>query len=126
MRAPRQSASVSTSWARDSEKMRPLKPLTNCWVDEALSVGDAYFQHKCMRRIKTLIDQGTTLLFVSHDSGTVKRFCSRGLWLDQGQQRFFGEAGVAIEYGPVEEPWGVRRFFVRDPVGTLVNVLMHL
>jgi lactoylglutathione lyase len=35
-------------------------------------------------------------------------------------------AGVAIEYGPVEEPWGVRRFFVRDPVGTLVNILMHL
>jgi ABC-type polysaccharide/polyol phosphate transport system ATPase subunit len=66
-------------------------------VDEALSVGDTSFQHKCMRRIKALIDQGTTLLFVSHDSGTVKRFCSRGLWLDQGRQRFFGEAGVAVE-----------------------------
>jgi catechol 2,3-dioxygenase-like lactoylglutathione lyase family enzyme len=34
-------------------------------------------------------------------------------------------AGIAIEYGPVEEPWGVRRFFVRDPVGTLVNILTH-
>lgn len=35
-------------------------------------------------------------------------------------------AGIAIEYGPVEEPWGVRRFFVRDPFGKLVNILCHL
>jgi len=34
-------------------------------------------------------------------------------------------AGVAVEYGPVSEPWGVRRFYVRDPVGTLVNILQH-
>lgn len=33
--------------------------------------------------------------------------------------------GVAIEYGPVDEAWGVRRFFVRDPAGTLINVLVH-
>jgi catechol 2,3-dioxygenase-like lactoylglutathione lyase family enzyme len=32
---------------------------------------------------------------------------------------------LALEYGPVDEPWGVRRFFVRDPFGTLVNVLAH-
>jgi catechol 2,3-dioxygenase-like lactoylglutathione lyase family enzyme len=35
-------------------------------------------------------------------------------------------AGVAIEYGPADEPWGVRRFYVRDPFGKLVNILMHL
>ncbi|MCD4503193.1 VOC family protein [Chromobacterium piscinae] len=35
-------------------------------------------------------------------------------------------AGIAIEYGPVVEPWGVRRFFVRDPLGKLVNILQHL
>ncbi|MEW9614143.1 VOC family protein [Shinella sp. S4-D37] len=34
--------------------------------------------------------------------------------------------GHPVEYGPVDEPWGVRRFFVRDPAGTLVNILMHL
>jgi catechol 2,3-dioxygenase-like lactoylglutathione lyase family enzyme len=34
-------------------------------------------------------------------------------------------AGVAIEYGPADEPWGVRRFFVRDPFGRLVNILAH-
>ncbi|MEO3385490.1 VOC family protein [Mesorhizobium sp. CAU 1741] len=37
----------------------------------------------------------------------------------------FEAAGIAIEYGPTEEPWGVRRFFVRDPYGNLVNVLTH-
>jgi catechol 2,3-dioxygenase-like lactoylglutathione lyase family enzyme len=35
-------------------------------------------------------------------------------------------AGVAIEYGPATEPWGVRRFFVRDPFGKLVNILTHM
>ncbi len=34
-------------------------------------------------------------------------------------------AGVTIEYGPAEEPWGVRRFFVRDPFGRLLNILQH-
>lgn len=36
------------------------------------------------------------------------------------------QAGFKIEYGPVNEPWGVRRFYVRDPFGKLVNILMHL
>lgn len=35
------------------------------------------------------------------------------------------KAGFAIEYGPTDEPWGVRRFYVRDPFGKLVNVLQH-
>ncbi|MDU0342588.1 VOC family protein [Bosea rubneri] len=34
-------------------------------------------------------------------------------------------AGIAVEYGPAEEDWGVRRFFVRDPFGKLVNILAH-
>ncbi|WP_408010925.1 VOC family protein [Pseudalkalibacillus sp. A8] len=36
------------------------------------------------------------------------------------------EAGIPIEYGPTKEPWGVRRFYVRDPFGKLVNILSHL
>lgn len=36
------------------------------------------------------------------------------------------KADFAIEYGPANEPWNVRRFFVRDPFGKLVNILMHL
>lgn len=36
------------------------------------------------------------------------------------------KAGIAVEYGPAEEPWGVRRFYVRDPFGRLVNILEHI
>lgn len=39
--------------------------------------------------------------------------------------RRVGEGGFAVEYGPVLEPWGVRRFYVRDPFGRLVNILTH-
>ena len=44
--------------------------------------------------------------------------------LDTALQRM-KKAKVAIEYGPADEPWGVRRFYVRDPFGRLVNILMH-
>ena len=36
------------------------------------------------------------------------------------------KAKIAIEYGPADEPWGVRRFFVRDPFGKLINILVHM
>lgn len=66
-------------------------------VDEALAVGDVYFQHKCMRHIKQMIDQGTTLLLVTHDTVTVKRYCRRALWLDSGHVQSTGDAGVVAE-----------------------------
>ena len=45
--------------------------------------------------------------------------------LDEALKRM-SDAGIPIEYGPAEEPWGVRRFYVRDPFGKLVNILVHL
>lgn len=54
-------------------------------VDEALSVGDARFVAKCMRRIKEIKDQGTTILFVSHDVGSIRTLCERVVWLDKGR-----------------------------------------
>lgn len=54
-------------------------------VDEALSVGDAYFQHKCFRRIREFREQGTTLLIVSHDSGALQSLCDRALLLEGGR-----------------------------------------
>ena len=68
-------------------------------IDEALSVGDAFFQAKCMSRMKHIVDSGTTILFVSHDINTVKALCERTLWLDRGVGRAFGETGdVAKAY----------------------------
>jgi len=61
-------------------------------VDEALGVGDAPFQAKCFRRLRQLIDQGVSLLFVSHDLGTVRSICSRALWLKNGKPEMWGEA----------------------------------
>lgn len=54
-------------------------------VDEALSVGDAYFQHKCFKRIREFREQGTTLLIVSHDSGALQSLCDRALLLEGGR-----------------------------------------
>ena len=54
-------------------------------VDEALSVGDASFQFKCLNRLEELAAKGTTLLFVSHDMSMVKRFCHRVIYLCAGR-----------------------------------------
>ncbi|SDW23116.1 ABC transporter ATP-binding protein [Lysobacter enzymogenes] len=54
-------------------------------IDEALSVGDAYFVHKCFRRIREFRDAGTTLLFVSHDPTAVQSLCDRAVLIDRGR-----------------------------------------
>jgi lipopolysaccharide transport system ATP-binding protein len=59
-------------------------------VDEALAVGDASFQFKCMDRLAALTKNGTTLLFVSHDMNTIKQFCNRVIYLKQGEVRASG------------------------------------
>ena len=53
-------------------------------VDEALSVGDAYFQHKSFGRIRAFREQGTSLLIVSHDRGAIQSLCDRAILLDKG------------------------------------------
>jgi lipopolysaccharide transport system ATP-binding protein len=67
-------------------------------VDEALSVGDAYFQHKCIRRIREFKQQGTTMLFVSHDPAAVKTLCDRAILLDQGLLVREGRAEAVLDY----------------------------
>lgn len=69
-------------------------------VDEALSVGDVFFQQKCFRRIHELLAQGTSLLFVSHDTAAVRNLCDRALLLSKG---------TAVFEGPPEE--AVSRYF---------------
>jgi lipopolysaccharide transport system ATP-binding protein len=54
-------------------------------VDEALAVGDIYFQQKCFQRIRELRDRGVTILFVSHDSASIFKLCDRAVLLEKGQ-----------------------------------------
>ena len=60
-------------------------------VDEALSVGDARFQAKCLDRIKQMKESGVSILFVSHDIAAVRTLCDRALWLDKGTVRGLGD-----------------------------------
>ena len=65
-------------------------------VDEVLAVGDASFQQKCLNRMRSVLADGTTLVFVSHDLPTVEATCLRGVWLDEGEVRFDGPVREAL------------------------------
>lgn len=64
-------------------------------IDEALSVGDAFFQSRCVRWLEDFVGRGKTFLCVSHDMFMVKRLCSRGIVLDEGGKIFDGPVADA-------------------------------
>lgn len=66
-------------------------------VDEALSVGDFFFQQKCLSRLRELQQRGVSLLFVSHDMGMVRNLCTRALYLRAGHLVFDGPADRAAQ-----------------------------
>ena len=61
-------------------------------VDEALSVGDAAFQAKCITRMRHMMEEGVTILFVTHDMSVVKNFCQRCVYLENGAIKTIGQA----------------------------------
>ena len=61
-------------------------------VDEVLAVGDAAFQEKCQERMHHMLENGTTLLFVSHTMATVRQLCDHAIWLNKGDVVMQGEA----------------------------------
>ena len=65
-------------------------------VDEALAVGDISFQAKCMMALRSLMDAGTTVLFVSHDTSSVRNLCQKVLWLSNGKMKAFGDPELTI------------------------------
>jgi lipopolysaccharide transport system ATP-binding protein len=67
-------------------------------VDEALSVGDAYFQHKSFDRIRQFRQQGTTLLIVSHDKQAIQSICDRAILLGAGKLIMEGEPEAVMDY----------------------------
>lgn len=63
-------------------------------VDEALAVGDFQFQAKCFRKFEELKQQGVTILYVTHDIDTVRKFCTRAIWMENGKIRMDGAVGT--------------------------------
>lgn len=67
-------------------------------VDEALSVGDYFFQQKCFGRLRQMREDGLTLLFVSHDMSTVRDLCKQAIYLRHGVPVFIGDTGAAVRH----------------------------
>ena len=76
-------------------------------VDEVLAVGDRAFKEKCYGRIEELLAGGRTLFFVSHNERDLKRFCTRGLYLDKG--RLVLDAPIGEVLARYNEEYGVKR-----------------
>lgn len=66
-------------------------------VDEVLAVGDKAFREKCYRRIDELLAEGRTLFFVSHNERDLRRFCTRGLYLDKGKLAMDASIGEVLD-----------------------------
>ncbi len=66
-------------------------------VDEVISVGDVFFRHKCMHRIRQMIDDGKAAVFVSHSTDRVRSICDRGLLLDHGRVLAYGDCGPVVD-----------------------------
>lgn len=66
-------------------------------VDEALAVGDMFFQAKCMIRLKRMMEDGVTVLFVSHDTAAVKGLCRKCAYLEKGRLVDFGKASAVVD-----------------------------
>lgn len=65
-------------------------------IDEALSVGDEYFQKKCIDKMMDFRDKGKTIIFCSHSMYHVQELCSRTMWIDKGEIRVIGETSRVI------------------------------
>lgn len=66
-------------------------------VDEALAVGDVGFQQRCLERMRHVLQQGTSLVFVSHDMAAVESMCERSLWMDAGVIRHDGPTAEVLD-----------------------------
>ncbi|HAV77584.1 MAG TPA: ABC transporter ATP-binding protein, partial [Anaerolineae bacterium] len=84
-------------------------------VDEVLAVGDASFRQKCIERIKTLLSNGTSLIFVSHDMGLVRAVCERAIHIEHGQVQSTGTSGEIIDqYNQVLEKRRIEKMSLSD------------
>ncbi len=67
-------------------------------MDEVLAVGDVAFQNKCIQKMKDVADSGRTILYVSHNMGTIRKLCNRCICLSKGKKVFDGDVETAIDF----------------------------
>lgn len=89
-------------------------------VDEALSVGDVFFQQKCAARIRQMMASGMTMIFVSHDQGAVLSLCTRAIVLSHGKPIFQGAPDEAVmrylaSLSGARSPWGAKATAAQSP-----------
>lgn len=89
-------------------------------VDEALSVGDATFQQRCLDRMRTVLSLGTTLVFVSHDLAAVESMCNQGLWLRHG---LVASRGTIREVATTYQQWVEEAAELSQPVAGQVSLI---
>ena len=66
-------------------------------IDEILAVGDANFQAKCFDKLRELKASGMTIVLVTHDTGTIERFCNRAIWISDGKIASEGPASIVVD-----------------------------
>ena len=66
-------------------------------LDEVLSVGDAGFQQKSQKKMKSLLNSGATIILVSHNHHTIRALCERAIWLDKGLIKMDGPSDIVVE-----------------------------
>jgi ABC-type polysaccharide/polyol phosphate transport system ATPase subunit len=94
-------------------------------VDEALSVGDVAFQHRCMQRMRQMRQKGTTVLLVSHSVATIKNFCTDALLLHEGRTVTQGDtSSVVDQYNALWANAEARRRAVIEGIDTRLSYRM--
>jgi ABC-type polysaccharide/polyol phosphate transport system ATPase subunit len=66
-------------------------------IDEALSVGDARFRRRSLRRMRQLCEQDRTVVLVSHALGTIKQLCDKAIWLDHGVLKMWDDTDAVVD-----------------------------
>ena len=86
-------------------------------VDEVLAVGDAEFQKKCLGKMGDVSKgEGRTVLFVSHNMAAVKKLCSKGMFLQNGNMDFFGHIDKAMQLYEVSSQTGIKNNYIGDNI----------
>jgi len=97
-------------------------------IDEVLSVGDAAFQEKCIRKMREVAGEGRTVLFVSHNMAAVTQLCERAIWLKDGRIKMVGPASDMVSMylsdsgGPGQVTWHKQADFGSDKEVQLESV----